>query len=532
MSDDIITGAQIQSEMLDAKKRMDAKKHRETYNRLAYYRPSDPAAAFHASHAKERMLVAGSQQGKTFAISRELSMHACNRYPKDWKGRRFDTPKPGVERGQNTFLAWVGSTTGATTRAGAQQRLLGDIETVGMRGTEALPASSIISVHKARGIAGLVDYVVVKRDPTVLPNGEVIEMGTATIRFLSYEMDTQAWQAASVDYVWLDEQPSDFNKYLEAFARTLAVRGVVAVSLTPLLGPDALIARYADETEQRKTFRMMINSPGMHHISPEDVAARIADYENDKTMTESEKQCRLYGVPSMAEGAVYTTPISQILFNQGDLFEAVNKPWIQVWGGMDFNHMGVSDQSSPAAFVILSRDMNDGIVRVVDCWRVHKESIATQIQTIREHRIGARIRWHWPRDGASGSGDEDGTGIKERFRKGGIYMYGQHARTVTGDIRRETGIGMVRELILDQHFFVARHLTDWQQEYMNYRYDKGKVVQHFSDLLDATRVAVVDMRYARTLREYDDMRYGANDFRVPRKVQIADGVSEKHFGLD
>lgn len=530
--DDIIKGAQIQLEAVDAKKGMDALAWHQRYNQLAHYRAATPAQAFHDSHAKERLLIAGSQQGKTYAISRELAMHALNRYPQTWTGRRFDTRKPGIS--ENTFLAWVGSVSNATTRAGAQVRLLGEVEVKGSLGTEALPAVSIISVFKGRGISGLCDYVVVRRDPTILKDGTRIDMGTATIRFLSYEMGWQAWQAASVDYCWLDEQPPDHRIYLEAFARTAAVRGVVAVSLTPLGGRDELIARYEDVNENRQTFHMTIKSEGMWHISPEDAAARIADYENDKSMTESEKQTRLYGVPSMAEGAIYTVPLSQILYDQGDMFAEVNKPWMEVWGCVDPNHQGVSDQSSPAAFVILSRDKNDKTVRVVDAWRLHKVPISTQIQAIREHKIGSRIRWHWPRDTKSGAGGEDGLSIKEKFRKGGIYMAGQHARTAPpgNDIRTETGIGLVRELLLDRKLFISRHLeSTLGLEYQNYRYVKGKATHSFCDLLDALRHGVMDTRgNMPTLREYDDMRYGGPTDGRRRNGQIVDGADPDPWG--
>ena len=56
---------------------------RLTENRLAYYKPYEKQRQFHAAgaHARERLLMAGNQLGKTLAGGMETAMHMTGRYP-------------------------------------------------------------------------------------------------------------------------------------------------------------------------------------------------------------------------------------------------------------------------------------------------------------------------------------------------------------------------------------------------------------------------------------------------------------------
>ena len=86
---------------------------RRTENALAYYRPYAKQREFHAAGAgaRERLLMAGNQLGKTLAGGLEAAKHATGRYP-DWRqGRRFDKPT----------IAWVAGVTGESTRDNPQR---------------------------------------------------------------------------------------------------------------------------------------------------------------------------------------------------------------------------------------------------------------------------------------------------------------------------------------------------------------------------------------------------------------------------
>src|SRR5215471_12508092 len=82
------------------------KNRRLTENKLAYYKPYPKQIEFHASPARERLLMAGNQLGKTLAGGYETAMHATGIYPEWWKGRRFEGPVVG----------WVCGVTGEVVR--------------------------------------------------------------------------------------------------------------------------------------------------------------------------------------------------------------------------------------------------------------------------------------------------------------------------------------------------------------------------------------------------------------------------------
>jgi len=92
-----------------------ARRRRE--NRLEYYAPYPKQAAFHALGAtkRERMFLAGNQQGKTYAGSLELASHLTGLYTDDWQGRRFSQP----------IRAWAAGVTSESTRDTVQRLLLG-----------------------------------------------------------------------------------------------------------------------------------------------------------------------------------------------------------------------------------------------------------------------------------------------------------------------------------------------------------------------------------------------------------------------
>jgi len=70
--------------------------------RLETYRPYPKQKEFHGIYARERLLAAGNQLGKTIAGSMEMAMHLTGLYPDWWEGRRFS----------KAIIAWGGSVTG------------------------------------------------------------------------------------------------------------------------------------------------------------------------------------------------------------------------------------------------------------------------------------------------------------------------------------------------------------------------------------------------------------------------------------
>jgi Terminase large subunit, T4likevirus-type, N-terminal len=103
---------------------------RLTENRLHYYRPYSKQLEFHHAKARERLLMAGNQLGKTLAGGFEAAMHATGRYPDWWQGRRFDKPTVG----------WCCGVTGEVVRDTVQKVLVGRS---GQIGSGAIPKDAL-----------------------------------------------------------------------------------------------------------------------------------------------------------------------------------------------------------------------------------------------------------------------------------------------------------------------------------------------------------------------------------------------------
>lgn len=110
-----LTPSGLRSELAKA---LESKRQRRERDRLAQYDPYAKQREFHAAglEARERLLMAGNQLGKTYCGAAEAAIHLTGLYPAWWPGRRFARP----------VRAWAGSKTGEVTRDGVQRLLVGN----------------------------------------------------------------------------------------------------------------------------------------------------------------------------------------------------------------------------------------------------------------------------------------------------------------------------------------------------------------------------------------------------------------------
>src|ERR1700722_7910965 len=106
---------------------------RASEQRLKDYRPYAKQAEFHAAGAiaRQRLLMAANQVGKTWAAGFGLAMHATGLYPAWWGGRTWD----------RSIVGWAAGVTGESTRDNPQRILLGR---PGAWGTGAIPKTSLV----------------------------------------------------------------------------------------------------------------------------------------------------------------------------------------------------------------------------------------------------------------------------------------------------------------------------------------------------------------------------------------------------
>lgn len=203
-------------------------KLRKARNRLADYCPYPKQREHIAKGAthRERLFMAANQVGKSYTGAAEMAIHLTGRYPEWWQGRRWDRP----------IRAWAASKTGEVTRDGPQRLLVGEPKNKEAWGTGLIPHADIHDWSSRAGVADALDSVVVKH-----VSGEF-----STLGFKSYDQGREKWQAETLDFLWLDEEPPS-DIYMEGLTRTNATGGIVSLTFTPLLGVSEVVQMFLDE---------------------------------------------------------------------------------------------------------------------------------------------------------------------------------------------------------------------------------------------------------------------------------------------
>jgi phage terminase large subunit-like protein len=499
MTDEIEEGPDANDLRRHAKRMFTEREYRQKYCRLDHYKPNRKQLEFHNLSASETMLRAGNQEGKTHAAGAALAIHATQLYPSWWEGRKF-LQRPPIERPFD-FLGWAGSTTSVATRDGIQTKLLGDIRQDGGLGTGLIPLDNIVGrPAMARGIDSFVDSITIRRE----------DGGRAVIRQKTGEMERRAWQGEAVDCAWLDEDFGDDSVYGEVLARLTTTSGIVMVTMTPMLGTTPIRKRFKEKHPGTAEVLMglddaLVSNGG--HIPDEAVPAIKARYK------ESERQTRLYGHDMMGEGAVFEIPIERI--KQRFDYREFPSEWRWLWG-LDFRHSGNASGGHPFAAVLVAHSGTDGDrVHVVEAIRMHGLP-ETHVRRMKEHRFW-RAPVAWPHDGGKGASIVSGETIAAVYKKLGLNMLPTHATFTAGGFNFEAGIAEMEGRLASDRLVVASHLTAWFDEYSGYHRKDGVVVKVDDDLLSATRVACMAIRYAKRPEVFEG--FGGNP--IAGRVRVA-----------
>lgn len=467
-----------------AKKMLTELQYRRKYRRIDFYRPNPKQMEFHNLLETERMLRAGNQQGKTQAASAQMAMDALALYPEDdwYKGRRFLVP-PKIERPYD-FIGWAGCTTSLKTRDGAQVKLLGDIGQQDGMGTGMIPLDNIVGRPlMARGIGDFVDTISLRRETG----------GNAIIRLKTFAMGREAWQGEPVDVVWGDEDPGDFEIYGECQARLTTTRGVIIWSMSPMFGTTPVRKRF--KTKQPDTAEVLmtiwdaaISNGG--HIPDEDIPGIIARYGKNAAT-------RAFGGDMQGQGSVFETDPESIKHTLKAADVPAHWPWM--WA-LDFRHSGQESGGHPFAAILLTWDRDNDVVYVMDAFRMFGMA-ANHVARLKENPMrDAPVAW--PHDGETGAGITTNETVAAIYKKLGANMRDTHATFVEGGYSFYSGITVMEERFEAKKLLVAAHLTEWFDEYGGYHKLNGKVVKVDDDLISATRVGIMDLRFAKTVERF------------------------------
>ena len=428
--------------------------------------------------------VATHNCGKTIAGCMEMAFHLTGNYPEWFKGHRIE-PRTNVTSGEKEISCWVIGTDTKTVRDSLQAKLVG---TVAKEFTDGCIHADLIdrdSVIMARGVTGLVDTIYIRHKSGC----------KAKLQFRSYEQGRGNLQSATVDACYCDEEPpSDIMG--EIRARLGATGGFLYMAFTPLSGMTPLVQEFWAHDNPDK-FLVCLSAYEALHYSPEKLRKLESKYAG---LSESERQARMNGIPTMGSGVVFPVDDKDIWF---DYDGKVPETWERI-GGLDF---GRGDH--PTAVVWCARDPMTDTVYVYDCIETIRKSVAENASLMR--RRGAWIPISYPHDlmrdsGVSVSNDKlkqtEGYRYKQMYEDEGVTLTPTNAKTVEGSTKVEVGICEMRQRMLEGRLKVAKHLSEWFKEKQTYRYgEDGKPIKEKDHLLDATRYAIIMLRYAVSERE-------------------------------
>jgi len=467
------------SELKEILSGLEALDYRRTFQQFYDFKPYPKQEQFFLLGAskRERLLIAGNQNGKTHAGAFEASCHLSGIYPEWWKGRRWNRPTKG----------WIAGETSLVVRDVQQKKLCGEPGVNDLFGTGMIPKDLFTDKPSlARGITDAYDTIQVKH----------VSGGVSVGRFKSYEQGRTKFQGESIDWGWEDEEPPE-DVHSEFLARTIATGGMLFTTFTPLKGRSAVVIRFLDEPSPDREHVTMTIDDALH-IPAEERARIIAGF------LPHEREARARGVPMLGSGRIFMTAEEGIC---EDAVHPVPEEWAKLWA-VDF---GIDH---PFAAVLLGWDKDSDIVHILHAIRMQDALIMQQARAMLT--FGAAVPVAWPHDGHVRDRNS-GEPLAKLYRNEGLLMLPEHAQWERGGISTEAGILEWDQREKNGKLKVARHLTDWLEERRFYHRKDGQIVKLKDDLMSATRIGLMAKRFGRAVLL-------GNKRPPPNSGDLADGV--------
>ncbi len=435
-------------------------------NSLGVYQPYIYQKRFHAAKthygklAKQRVLQAANQIGKTECASMEVAIHASGEYPSWWQGWRWQRP----------VKIWIGGDTHANTRDILQKKLLGGLPQSEGYGQGSIPLAHLGVVQRQPNIPESISKVQVRHK-----NG-----GWSEIWFKTYQATEKQWRGQEVDIVWLDEEPP-LKIYSHAIRATVKRDGIVLATYTPEKGQTDFVRFFQDQLSPEDQMWMNATWWDCPHFDEKRIVQALA------TLPPYERDLRSKGVATTGSGVVFPVEVASIQYNPAQQPLATHWPRI---AAMDFGW------EHPTAVAWLAHDVMNDVVYLYDSHCQSKALPAVHARAILAR--GAWIPMVWPRDGTR---IEPGAGIAlaEQYRRMQVKMLPEAFQNPGGGIAIEPGLWEMLQRMQTGRFKVADHLQNFVQELQRYHRKDGRAVALDDDLISATRYALMSLQFARTI---------------------------------
>lgn len=391
--------------------------------------------------------VAGNQCGKSVSAATALTFHLTGIYPDWWEGRRFDSP----------VNCWIVGRTAELVRQTIQPMLLGQ---VGQPGTGFIPKHclDLDTLTDAKRASTPVSSFRVKHS-----NG-----GYSTVALKSGEQGREAFQAATLDLCWVDEE-IPFDVFNECMVRLLVKEGLMLVSFTPLKGTTDIIRSlsvdgvFTEGQLPNGAYVVRCSMRDVGHITKEQVDALEA------STPPFLRQARIDGIPALGAGAIYPVPEDVFVIDP----QPIPKHWPRLYG------MDVGSKTA-AVWLAINPDQDE-------MWafgEYYREDAEPSI-----HAAGIKAKGQWipgAIDPASrGRSQIDGQRLMEMYQELDLKLS-------KADNAVEAGLYTVWELLSTGRLKIFNTCTGLLQEMRAYHRDeKGRVVKKFDHRCDSLRYAVM-----------------------------------------
>lgn len=441
---------------------LEAVDERQTFRKLDFYKPYPKQKMFHdlGRTKRERCLMAGNQQGKTYSAAAEVAMHLTGEYPDWWQGRRFNLP----------VTVWIAGESSTLVRDAPQKLLCGKPGVDAELGTGLIPKEAFADKPSlARGVTDAYDTI------QITHKTDGICDGVSTATFKSYEQGRAKFQAGTVHIIWCDEEPPD-DVYGEILARITATKGMILMTFTPLKGRTEVVMRYMDEpSPDRVVVTMTIEDA--QHIAPEERKQIIDGYKKH------ERDARVKGIPMLGSGVIFTEA-------EDNVTEAPMRDipswWAKLWG-IDF---GIGH---PFAAVLLLWDRDKDIVHVHHTIRMADSKPLEHAAAMK--LIGADVPVAWPQDGTAR--EKSGAVVASLYKKESLRMLPEHATFVQGGYSTEAAVEEMLAREATGRLKIASTLQDYFEERRFYHRKDGQIVKLKDDIISATQKGLMMLRHAK-----------------------------------
>lgn len=238
-----------------------------------------------------RAATGGNRTGKSFKMCYEGACHLTGNYPTWWQGKVVKNPK----------LVWIIGEKYSLMRDSVQKALFGENEEE--LGTGLVAKAQIEDVKYAHGSNGCVEVARIRHK-----RGHLV-----TVVFKTYEMNREAFQAASVDLIMFDEEPPE-HIYEEACMRLMGTGakepGMAMLAFTPLKGISEVYLKffpdgnYPEDGVHPDVPSRWVTTTGwedkLPHMNEEDMK------EQEANIHPSMRAARMQGIASVGAGQIYS----------------------------------------------------------------------------------------------------------------------------------------------------------------------------------------------------------------------------------